>query len=52
MKGRVDKSRRIEPLMSEGLSKIKPTDPIRLVTRQLEGNETDQIPRAILQQNH
>ena len=37
--------KRMETLMTEALDKIKPTDPLRLPTKQSTGNETDQTPQ-------
>ncbi len=52
MKDRVDKSRGIVTLMTETLSEIKPTEPLRLVKPTARRNETDQIPWTILRPKH
>ena len=38
MKGRVDKSREIEILMAEALTKVKPTEPLRLAKQAARRN--------------
>ena len=37
----------IEILMTDDFVKIKPTDPIKLRNKQIEGIETDPIPQAV-----
>jgi hypothetical protein len=48
MQGRVDKLMGIVTHITEDLTKIKPTDPLRLTKSEAPRNETVQIPQGIL----